>query len=133
MARHEIPTHLDVEDKILGPLTSKDAVTLLVGASVAYGVGTSQTLPSPTRLELAGVITLDARLFALLKIQGRPLEEWLLATLVYLGQPRRSVWKPRVSDVAKPHPTTRPGWYPYRPTPHWQRMASNGGCARRAH
>ena len=131
MTRHEIPTHLDVEDKILGPLTSKDAITLLVGASAAYGIGTSPTLPSPTRLALAGVIALVALLFALLKIRGRPLEEWLLATLVYLGQPRRSVWKPCVSDVAECHPTSRPGWYPYRPSPRWLRMARHDVYAQR--
>lgn len=44
MQRHEIPTHLEVEDRILGPLTTRDALYLLVGAAAVYWLGTEASL-----------------------------------------------------------------------------------------
>jgi hypothetical protein len=95
MQRHEIPTHLEVEDKLLGPLTARDALALLVGASAAYGLWSSTWLPSWTRSTLAGVVSVVALAFALVKIEGRPLEGWLFAGLTYAGSARRVRWARR--------------------------------------
>ncbi len=95
MTVHEIPTHLDVEDRLLGPLTTRDALTLLLGASAAYGIWTTPTLPTGVRSTLAGITSLGALLFAVVKIQGRSLDGWLGAGLVYLGLARRTTWRPR--------------------------------------
>jgi hypothetical protein len=116
MARHEIPTHLEVEDKLLGPLTSRDALVALVGASAAYGLATSPALPEGIRLGLAAAVALVALTFALVKVRGRPLEGWLFAGLVYLGLARRAVWTAPTSAESKTKrtPDRRRTSYPLR-------------------
>lgn len=133
MIRHEIPTHLDVEDTLLGPLTTRDALYVLVGVSAAYGIGTNPALPSALRLALAGIIALGALLFALVKIQGRPFEEWLFATLVYLGQPKRSVWKLHVHPYDSAHPGADVHWHSYQPRLRWRTLVANTGHAPHSH
>ena len=113
MQRHEIPTHLEVEDKILGALTVRQLLFLAVGLSLSYGLwGLLQQLaPAPHRhlplaveLALAAIPALCTLVLALAQPAGRPLEEWLLAMLRYAGQPKRYVWRPLPDEVVKEPP-----------------------------
>jgi hypothetical protein len=124
MARHEIPTHLDVEDKILGPLTTRDALYLLVGASAAYGIGTQTTLASWLRTALAGAVSVIALLFALVKIRGRPLEAWLFSGLAYTILPKRTVWTPRAARSARVHQSPGVRRRPYQLRMRWRVRAT---------
>lgn len=103
MQRHEIPTHLEVEDKILGTLTVRQLLFLAVGLSLSYGLwGLLQQLtahpdrhlPLAAQLALAAIPALCALVLALVQPGGRPLEEWLLAIARYAGQPKVCVWRP---------------------------------------
>ena len=81
---HEVPTHLNVEDKVLFGLSVRQFLYVLVGSSVCYSMwdqsaGLSDALRVP--MVVIGVgITLA---FALLRPADRPLEEWLAAALVF--------------------------------------------------
>jgi hypothetical protein len=101
--RHEIPTHLEVEDKILGTLTVRQLLFLAVGLSLSYGLwGFVQQvaahphrhLPLAVQLALAAIPALCTLVLALAQPAGRPLEEWLLAIVRYAGQPKRCIWRP---------------------------------------
>jgi hypothetical protein len=120
MTVHEIPTHLDVEDRLLGPLTTRDALYLLVGASAAYGIWTTTSLPTWARSTLAGITSLGALLCALVKIQGRPLDAWLGAGLVYLGLAKRTAWRSRSVRSGRIHRAPGTRARPYRLRMRWR-------------
>src|SRR5579864_8390050 len=113
---HEVPTHLNVEDKVLYGLTVRQFLYLLVGSSGAYSVWDQMSsFPTPLRAAVAALCVALTLGFALLRPADRPLEEWLAAALIYLATPRRAIWCP-----AEP----RPGdWYPAGE--NWQELAPN--------
>ncbi len=117
--QHEIPTHLNVEDKLLFGLTMRQFLYVLVGASLAYGLW-EHTLGAPTPARLGASITclLLAGLLALARPFGRALEEWLLAGLSYGCSVRRSTWQPREPDPADWRPS-RWSWQELKPDPVW--------------
>src|SRR5579859_5925156 len=105
MTRHEIPTHLEVEDHLLGPLTTKDAMYLLVGAAAVYGVWTSAALPIALRSLLAGGAAAAAILFALVKLGGRPMDAWLCSGLAFTATAKRALWRPRPGTPTRRAPS----------------------------
>jgi hypothetical protein len=118
MRRHEIPTHLDVQDRILGPLTTRDALCLLSGAAAAYALGTEPSIVPEARLVGAGAIAAGSTVLALARVDDRPLDEWLFALFAYLVAPRRARWR----SLDGNHPTETSGvagWRTRRLAPAW--------------
>jgi hypothetical protein len=113
---HEVPTHLDVEDKVVFGLTVRQFLYLLVGSSASYALW-DQTLWLADPLRVASVaMTLSTGLaFALVRPADRALEEWLVAALVYAAAPRLAIWQPADPDPAD--------WRPEGAT--WQELAPN--------
>ena len=98
---HEVPTHLNVEDKVLLGLSVRQFLYVLVGSSVCYSLweqsaGLSEVLRVPMVLIGAGT-TLA---FALLRPADRPLEEWLAAALVFAATDKQATWIPMEPDPA---------------------------------
>ena len=113
---HEVPTHLNVEDKVLYGLTVRQFLFLLVGSSATYTLWQQfDTLAVPMRIVLAAACALVTLAFALVRPADRPLEEWCAAALVYAATPRRSVWRP-----VEPAPAD---WYPAADS--WQQLVPN--------
>ena len=97
---HEIPTHLNVEDRLVFGLTARQALNLMAGLSGAYGVWSEwPDWPLALRLALVAWSVLSALLFALWQPGGRPLEEWAFAALRYATLPRAAVWRPRPDET----------------------------------
>jgi len=121
MARsdHEIPTHLDVEDKVVFGLTVRQLLYLMVGLSLGYGLWEQQTALLPAvRLGLAGACVLAAAIFVLVRPFGRPLEQWLVAGACFVALPRQATWRPAELDPAD----WRPGagdWQELAPDLAW--------------
>ncbi len=104
--RHEIPTHLNVEDKAFLGLSARQLMNLIVGLSTAYAIWNDwPSLPIPVRAGLAGASLILAIVLTLARPGGRPLEEWAFVALHYLATPRLSVWRPREPDVAEWRPS----------------------------
>jgi hypothetical protein len=118
--RHEIPTHLNVEDKAFFGLTVRQVTHLMVGASTAYAVW-NQALWAPPgpRLFLALLCFAAAAVLALVRPAGRGLEEWAFVVLRHAVLPRRCVWR-----AADPSPDDwRPrgaGWAELAPRVAWR-------------
>lgn len=109
--RHEIPTHLEVEDKLLFGLTLRQAVVALVGVALGFlvysqlhrlpwewpalGGAPRGHLPLWTQIMCGALPVLLALAVALFCPAGRPLEDWLFALARYAAQPKRCVWRPR--------------------------------------
>lgn len=99
--RHEIPTHLGVEDKAFLGLSIRQAMYLILGASASYGVETQANwLPAAPRLALACLIGLLALAVALVRPGGRGLDEWGLILLRFAALPRRATWRVGEPDPA---------------------------------
>lgn len=102
--RHEIPTHLNVEDKAFYGLSVRQVMYLSVGVSGAYSLWNAlPDLALGVRIGLATACVLAAIVLALLRPYGRGLEEWAFVALHYLAIPRSSVWRPRTAH----RPTNR--------------------------
>lgn len=105
--RQELPTHLEVEDRILFGLTLRQGIIALVGLSIGYmAFAQSGQLPWPTtsegghpplalRIVVASIPPLLALAVAVIQPMGRPLEEWVFALVRYVSLPKHCVWRPR--------------------------------------
>jgi hypothetical protein len=93
MQRHEIPTHLEVEDKVMLGLTMRQVLTAAAALALAYGVAGELPLPLPARLAGAGLVLVCGALVTLWRPSGRPLEVWAFVLLQYIAAPRIAVWQ----------------------------------------
>lgn len=97
--RHEIPTHLDVEDRALYGLTVRQLMWLTVGAAAGYGLWNQwPSLPLGLRLALAAACVLLAVTLALVRPHGRGLEEWAFVALHYAALPKVCIWSTHEPD-----------------------------------
>ena len=95
MDRHEIPTHLNVEDKAFAGLTMRQLMTAAIGLALAYGAASEPPWPMALRLVAAGLVLAAVALVALWRPAGRPLEDWGFVLLRFWALPRVAVWSPR--------------------------------------
>lgn len=116
---HEVPTHLNVEDKVVFGLTVRQFLYMLVGSSAAYSAWDQlSVLPSPLRLAVAGICVVVTVAFALLRLADRPLEEWVAAAMIYAVSPRRATWQPAEPDLAHWRPPSA-SWQELTPSLSW--------------
>jgi hypothetical protein len=116
---HEVPTHLNVEDRVLFGLTVRQFLYLLVGSSAAYALWDQPMLASSgVRACAAAACVLVTLAFALLRPGGRALEEWLVSALFFLTTPRCATWRPPEPDLTDWRPATG-GWQELAPSPLW--------------
>jgi hypothetical protein len=92
---HSLPTHLGVRDPVLWGLNDVQLTKVGAGALVAAFVLRQSALPFWLRVGLGALAMLAAAACALVRVQGQPLEEWLLASGRYLARPRVLVWRSR--------------------------------------
>lgn len=111
LQRQEIPTHLEVEDRLLFGLTLRQGMIVLVGLSVGYFLYAQLGAltwplsrfpggahpPLAVRICVALLPALCSLALAVVQPAGRPLEEWLFALVRYATLPKRYVWRPRTS------------------------------------
>jgi hypothetical protein len=114
--RHEIPTHLEVEDRLLFGLTLRQGVIALVGMALSFllysqlhrapwewpelGGAPHAHLPLWIQFVCGALPFLIALAVALIRPADRPLEDWLFALARYAAQPKRCVWRPRTTPDA---------------------------------
>ena len=117
--RHEIPTHLNVEDKVLLGLTIRQFMELMAGLAGTYSLWNQwPQLPLSCRAALTALSLVMTLVGALCRPGGRAMEEWLLVGLEYLATPRRTVWRPREPELAEWWPR-RASWAELTPTLAW--------------
>ena len=97
--RHEIPTHLNIEDRFIGGLSLRQVLCLVVGLAGGYGLWAGwPALPPALRGTAAALCVLLAALVALVRPAGRGLEEWAFVLLHYAAVPRVALWSPAEPD-----------------------------------
>jgi PrgI family protein len=104
--RQEIPTHLEVEDRILFGLTLRQGVILLLGTTVGYFLFAQSgqplagiQIPLALRVVLGLIPVVVTLALALIQPAGRPLEDWLFAIARYVAVPKRCIWHPRIPSA----------------------------------
>ena len=99
---HEIPTHLNVEDKPLLGLTMRQFMELMAGLSGTYGMWNQWPDMAPACRIALTVLSLAMTLVcSFVRPAGLGMEKWLLIGLEYLVTPRRGVWRPTEPDPAE--------------------------------
>ena len=126
--RHEIPTHLNVEDTVLLSLTARQLGTLMACAALGYRLWVQwPALPFAIRAALAGTSLLVGLVLALVRPGGRPLEQWGLAGLAYLAAPRRTTWGVAEPNLSDWRPAVASGWVELTPSLAWVAAAGPEG------
>jgi PrgI family protein len=116
---HEVPTHLNVVDKVLFGLSVRQFLYLLVGSSATYSLWEQTArLGEAMRIACAVICLCTTLAFALVRPADRALEEWLVVCLVYLGTRRCSIWQPREPDPAAWRPAGA-AWQELTPNLAW--------------
>jgi hypothetical protein len=127
---HEIPTHLNVEDRAFYGLTARQVMWLTVGCAGGYGLWAQWPgLPGGLRLALAGVCVALALVLALVRPYGRGLDEWAFVVLHYAAIPKLSLWRPREPAPAAWRPAG-PQWAELAPRVSWQPVPEGEGVLR---
>jgi len=119
VTHHEVPTHLNVEDKVVFGLSVRQFLYVLVGSSASYTLwDQSATLVSPVRILLVTLCVSATLAFALLRPGDRPLEEWMVAAVVYAVSARCSTWQPEEPEATHWYPNGI-GWQQLAPSLSW--------------
>ena len=100
---HNLPIHMGVPDPVLWGLSDDQVLKLGAGLVTAACIVRLGVLPFVLRGGLAALAVLAAIACALVRIEGRHLDEWLLIVGRYWARPRTLVWASRPAD----HPWTR--------------------------
>ncbi len=90
--QYKVPQNIDLEDKIIGPLTLIQFLYLLVGGIICYLLLTFLKGGIVFWL-LATPVALFALALTFIKIQDRPLSHFVKAGLIYLQSPHVRLWK----------------------------------------
>lgn len=102
-SRHELPTHLHVQDRFLYGLTMPQLCVLLGGATMAAAAWRDgPVLPPNLRAAVAATVLLVAAALALVRPAGRSLARWGLVLLRYAAVPKTAVWRPRPARAQRP-------------------------------
>ncbi|MDP2632723.1 MAG: PrgI family protein [Candidatus Curtissbacteria bacterium] len=92
MEQHPVPQHIaSFEFKLFGNLTVRQFVTLAIPMSLAAAIFFSG-LPPVIRYPISGVIGLFAFFAALVPINGRPLDKWLVSFIKAVMSPTLRIW-----------------------------------------
>lgn len=87
--QYKVPQNIDIEDKLIGPLTMLQFVYLLLGMGVAYASWRVGWL-------IFVIFGLPVALFTLallfVKIQGQPFGRFLVSLIQYYRQPQKRIW-----------------------------------------
>ena len=97
--QYKVPQNIDLEDKIVGPFTLKQFIYLLVSGSIIYGwwsylssnyIEGTYTI---TFVLVAIPVGLLGAALALVKVNDRPFEVFLLNLLRFIVSPKQRMWK----------------------------------------
>ncbi len=88
--QYKVPQNIDKPDQIVGPLTLVQFSYLAIGG--ALDILLNQNTNSSLKYPVIFIISAIALGFAFLKIQDRPLQFFISASISYLFQPKTRIW-----------------------------------------
>lgn len=106
MQQFTVPQFIDVESKIIGPLTTRQFVIIL-SAAIIIAI-TYKLFDFSLFIANGAIILIIAIAFAFVKINGRPFHFFLLNAVQTLRRPRLRVWNNRAMEVEGDEKVTVP-------------------------
>jgi hypothetical protein len=97
--RYQVPQFIDVEDKIIGPLTIKQFVYLVGGVGMAFIVYTFLPIYIAIIL-IAAIIPLSLAL-AFYKVNNKPFIDFLESAFIYYTKPDLYIWKKEPKKIER--------------------------------
>jgi hypothetical protein len=101
--QYKIPQNVQIEDKIVGPLTLKQLIILGTGGGISYALYSA--LAAKYYIEIwiwfvapPAILTLA---FTFLKINGIPFAKWVLLLSEYMYNPRKRIFQMGAGDNYK--------------------------------
>lgn len=86
----KVPQNIDMQDRILGPLTLFQLLYLLIGFLVSYGLLRSGSLIAFIFIGIpVGVMTLA---FAFIKINDQPFGRFVGSSIIFMLKPKMRLW-----------------------------------------
>ncbi|GHO62035.1 hypothetical protein KSC_009270 [Ktedonobacter sp. SOSP1-52] len=110
MQKEEIPTFLNEQPKVIFGRTGRELLIIVCGIVGGYSLwGNISPLVPGAWWAVASVIiacipALLALVVAMVPIAERPLEEWAMCWLLYMGMPRVFIYKPLEDDDTRENP-----------------------------
>jgi hypothetical protein len=100
----KVPQNIDMQDKIIGPLTLPQFFYLLFGGVIIYILFNKLVLNGLTFIFviLAVPIGLFSLAMAFVKVQDRPFPSFVMAAIKYMSLPRARVWQHVSEEQKKP-------------------------------
>ncbi|MEK7496467.1 MAG: PrgI family protein [Patescibacteria group bacterium] len=97
MHQFTVPQFIDTEDKIIGPITTRQFVIITVGGLLIF---LEYKTADFTLFLLEGIISaVIISAFAFLKVNGMPFHYFLLNLMQTLVRPKTRVWRKEVTDA----------------------------------
>ena len=96
MQQFVVPQFIDVEDKIIGPITVRQFVILLVSGGIMFAA--YKLADFALFLTIAVITAIFTILFAFIKVNGRPIHFLLLNFIQTLKKPKLRVWDKTLSE-----------------------------------
>ena len=94
MVQFKVPQNIDLEDKIIGPLTLLQFIYLITGGIIIY---VSFSVFSPIVFwPIAIVVGLLSLALAFVKIQDQPFMHFLASMALFFVRPQKRVWSKEV-------------------------------------
>jgi len=93
----KVPQKIDIEDRIVGPLTMVQFVYAVVGGGATYLLLTA--LPLPLNYLLGFIVGIFTFCIVFVKINGRPFPNFLKNLIAYAGNPKTRIWHKGQSNV----------------------------------
>lgn len=124
MQRHEVPTHLNIEDRAFAGLTMRQLMVVIIGLALAYAAISGLPVALPFRLVAGASVLAITGAFSLWQPGGRSLEDWAFVLLRYVAVPRIAVWQVRTThldegDSAPGGFSTGCRWWTRGSAPNW--------------
>lgn len=89
--RFKVPQNIDMQDRILGPLTMVQFLYSVVGLGSCYGIYMS-AIPKPFSFILIVPVALLTGAMVFLKINERPFLDFVISVLEFSAIPRQRIW-----------------------------------------
>ncbi|MEI6835391.1 MAG: PrgI family protein [Candidatus Falkowbacteria bacterium] len=97
MQQFTVPQFIDVEDKIIGPITARQFIIFIIAAII---IGISYRLFDSALFSTVGITTfLLAVVLGFVKVNGRPFHFFLLNLIQTWRRPNIRVWNNRLAKV----------------------------------
>lgn len=122
MQQFIVPQFIDVEDKIIGPITTRQFIIILVGFLI---IGIFYKLFDFSLFVTFGLFVLAITgIFAFLKINGRPFHYFILNLFQTFKRPRLRIWCRNLAEAEADYGALESRFAPAGPAPEKHYTAS---------